>query len=295
MKLLKLIILVFTVCFSVNINAQMTNMDKAKLYFKLAQDQFNAKNYKGALQYISKTEQEIIEFRSKDSTHIKDSNHHKDSSSATILNLKIKTLYELNEHKKLHSEFKKFENKYIIMASNELKTETFNYYAKSEEKIKELKKKNHEIEWKGGVIKLFEYVNCERCQGAGNYSETIEKYGKKPLFKKDKVVTCEICKGKGIRLIYNGNKEELKDSTLQEFKDLYQNEINASSEQKYDETWINQKIKLYAHNDSYEINNDNSLKLDYKGNNKKLKELTRKGFIVLFDKEIKEYLEKHNE
>jgi hypothetical protein len=295
MKFLKATLLTISICFSIQLRAQyqIDSLFQAKEYFREAQKQFDEDNFKNVLYYFLETKKNLSILQNKDTT------------TGILLNLKIKTLYELKRYKEAKEEYDIFKKDHMQSASVKLQKETFSYYVKIEQKIKEIKeindreeRENKFKEWMRNTIENIEYIDCYNCDGKGKYSLTVEKYGRSSWFRKNKFRTCEIFEGEEKlldfeKLKYNGNNIELIDLTTYQFFDLYKEETKKRLNKLNDDAWKEKTFYRFT----YRFHKGKELKfkdrkegLNYTGNNPLFKELTIKGFETLFREEIKEHL-----
>lgn len=237
-------------------------------------------------------------------------NNEKLKSTAIILNLKIKTLYELKEYTEALAVYSVFEKNYKKLAPIDLQKETYGYYVKIEQenqievaankvmKDKEEREKQDSI-WIKNTIDSLSFIDCYNCHGTGEISLTIEKYGKKPWYKKNKTEICGVCKGEKKLLVdkklhYTGENPKLKDLTTLEFGALFKQEtkhkLDQINDDAYDADWLDKtycQFKYVKRKGKKQLKFTNRKEgLNYNGNNPKLKELTIQGFQNLYQDEI---------
>jgi hypothetical protein len=193
--------------FASQVIAQDINIDpnqKAKLYFTEAERRFNQNEYKTALEYIVKAENELGE------------------TNGRILNLKIKVLYNDGQFEQAQKALALFINDYANTVTPDMKAETETYFLKLERyfemKQEEENKKMAENRKKAESLKHYKYVSCTnsycsrgqvndyyyeecgKCDGTGsitqqNYANAISNGLNGTNYPTSTRVTCTRCNG----------------------------------------------------------------------------------------------------
>jgi hypothetical protein len=204
---MKKVSLILFCLFTLSIHAQEINIDpnhKAKLYFTEAERRFNQNEYKTALEYIVKTENELGE------------------TNGRILNLKVKVLYNDGQFEQAQKALAIFINNYATTVTPEMKAETEAYFLKLERyfemKQEEEDKKMAENRKKAESLKNYKYVSCSNsscksglvdeyynedcgnCEGTGrvtvqNYANAISNGLNGTNYPTSSKVTCTRCNG----------------------------------------------------------------------------------------------------
>ena len=110
----KYLLLSVILFFAFNGFAQIEGNTKAKLYFQEAQKLFNQNDYKDALNYIAKTETTL------------------GSTNGRILNLKIKTLYNMGKFIEAEKALSLFSKSFENDVTEEMKNDTYAYFVRIE-------------------------------------------------------------------------------------------------------------------------------------------------------------------
>lgn len=106
--------------------AQISSNKKAKLYFTEAEKRFGQNDFETALEYINKTQATL------------------GTTNGRILNLKVKTLYNLGQFHEANRALNKFE-KYSNQVTESLKNDTYSYLVRIERAIEELDKREDKM------------------------------------------------------------------------------------------------------------------------------------------------------
>ncbi|MBT3740721.1 MAG: hypothetical protein HOG32_00745 [Polaribacter sp.] len=150
--------------------SQIEGNTKAKLYFFEAKKLFNQNDYADALSYIAKTETTL------------------GSTNGRILNLKIKTLYNMGKFIEAEKALSLFSKSFENDVTEEMKNDTYAYFVRIEKAASAQKNKNEASRIKQTAIneayKHFHLKECTKCSGSGEISKTISVKHRK-------------CKGKG--------------------------------------------------------------------------------------------------
>ena len=120
----KYLLLSVILFFSFNSFAQIEGNTKAKLYFQEAQKLFNQNDYKDALSYIAKTETTL------------------GSTNGRILNLKIKTLYNMGKFIEAEKALSLFSKSFENDVTEEMKNDTYAYFVRIEKAATSQKERN---------------------------------------------------------------------------------------------------------------------------------------------------------
>jgi len=223
------LILVSVLAYTQDIN--MDSNQKARLYFTEAEKRFRQNDYKTALEYIKKAENELPE------------------TNGRILNLKVKVLYNDGKFNQAQSALAQFVNNYSNTVTPEIKAETESYFLKLEryfeKKQEEEDRKANEERQKEESLKHYKYVSCPNsscsygkvdehyrvdcytCDGSGRitkydyakafanglngtnnntaYKVTCSKCDGSGRLKKTKKVKCQTCHGENKILKYSGS------------------------------------------------------------------------------------------
>lgn len=128
----------------------MESNHKARLYFTEAENRYNQNEYTTALEYIKKAEHELGE------------------TNGRILNLKIKTLYNIGKFDDAQKALALFINNYSSEVTPELRSETESYFLKLEryfeQKKEEENRREKEQKAKEDALKHWIYVGCSNSQ-----------------------------------------------------------------------------------------------------------------------------------
>lgn len=155
MKKLKLLLFVsIQFCFLTSI-AQLSDGDRAMLYFTEAEKSFNQNEFNDALKYIKQAESTL------------------GNTNGRLLNLKIKTCYNLGMFYSAEIAFNDFSKNYASSVTEELKQDTYSYFlrienaanAKREKEIKEANAKKEKEKNLAEAYKHFKYKECPKCDG----------------------------------------------------------------------------------------------------------------------------------
>lgn len=212
MKFLRLILLLLILSYSGGVNAQMDSLARAKLYYQQAQDQYNNKEYAAALFHINKTEW-LLPLTSK-AVHelpcLNDKTSELVNTNGSILSLKIKTYYYLEQFEEAEAAFRTFENDYMNCVADSLKIETLGYLPKIAEGATALRVKKAKAKAEAANLQktytYFRYEDCYRCDGTGEYLLTENRKRRQPWWwKKEKYRTCDVCERKKKLLYFDGN------------------------------------------------------------------------------------------
>ncbi len=210
MKTLRILLIFF---YSLATYSQLDQNTKAKLYFIEAEKQFNQTNFKDAILYIDKVEQEL------------------GFTSPRILTLKIKSFYSDGQFLNAQEAFNTFINEYKETSEEKYTSEILKYFVRIEKAVEELNKREErenlkklELE-KDSLLKLssvkhYKYIDCNnsqcisgkvksyndekcwKCNGSGKIEKSdvwqaisngLNETNKSTTY----YVSCTECKGKG--------------------------------------------------------------------------------------------------
>jgi len=158
--------------------AQISNDKKAEIYFKEAKKHYGQKEYQDALFFINKIQSQLR------------------ITNATILDLKIKTHYELNQFGLAKKAWSCYVNNYLGTVSESLEDQTLSYLAPIEKGIKD------SVEVEKSIIaqnskklkELIESVKLKTCylgMKRGRCPLTQMYYLRNNLWVKEKISSCE--------------------------------------------------------------------------------------------------------
>ena len=171
----KYLLLSVILFFAFNGFAQIEGNTKAKLYFFEAKKLFNQNDYADALSYIAKTETTL------------------GGTNGRILNLKIKTLYNMGKFIEAEKALSLFSKSFENDVTEEMKNDTYAYFVRIEKAASAQKNKNEASRIKqfakNEAYKHFHSKECTKCRGNGETTKIVE-------------VKCSRCKGDGIVTLY---------------------------------------------------------------------------------------------
>lgn len=121
MKIQLTVLMLFTIS---SVTAQIDNNQRAKLYFQEAQSSFNQNNFEQTIEYLNDVDEILGE------------------TNGRVLNLRIKSLYNLGQFIEAETALNLFTDNYINSVTEELKSETLNYLVRIERAAKEQKNVN---------------------------------------------------------------------------------------------------------------------------------------------------------
>ena len=178
-KYLSLSVILF---FAFNGFAQIEGNTKAKLYFFEAKKLFNQNDYADALSYIAKTETTL------------------GSTNGRILNLKIKTLYNMGKFIEAEKALSLFSKSFENDVTEEMKNDTYAYFVRIEKAASAQKNKNEASRIKQiATNEAYKHFHVKNCPVSECYLGKIKTY---------KSVRCQSCKGKGFTTFYYNGKDK---------------------------------------------------------------------------------------
>jgi hypothetical protein len=203
-QILTIIICLFATQAFTQVDINIDPNQKAKLYFTEAEKRYNQNEYKTALDYIIKAENELGE------------------TNGRILNLKVKVLYNDGQFEQAQKALALFINNYATTVTPEMKAETESYFLKleryfemkQEEENKQLAENRKKAEslkhykyvgcsnssCSGGQVNDYYYEDCGNCEGTGrvtqqNYANAISNGLNGTNYPTSTRVTCTRCNG----------------------------------------------------------------------------------------------------